>query len=91
MFDDIQDNTHFYDLVINNKIKNYRIFEFEGKYPEKIVIGQRMGQILNEKNHPLKNVINKYNVKNIPLELSLNRNTAALGAAQSAIHEDNVK
>ena len=50
-----------------------------------------MGQILNEKNHPLKNVINKYNVKNIPLELSLNRNTAALGAAQSAIHEDNVK
>lgn len=32
MFDDIQDNTHFYDFIVNNKITNYRIFEFEGKF-----------------------------------------------------------
>ena len=32
MFDDIQDNTHFYDLVLKNKIINYKIFEFEGKF-----------------------------------------------------------
>jgi len=76
-----------FQLLIKSRIK---FFELKEKYPEKIIIGQRMGQILNEKNHPLKNVINKYNVKDIPLELSLNRNTAALGAAQSAIHEDNV-
>ena len=84
----LEDAGKAFHLLIKSRIK---FFEFEGKYPEKIVIGQRMGQILNEKNHPLKNVINRYNVKDIPLELSLNRNTAALGAAQSAIHEDNVK
>ena len=84
----LEDAGKAFHLLIKSRIK---FFEFEGKYPEKIVIGQRMGQILNEKNHPLKSVINKYNVKDIPLELSLNRNTAALGAAQSAIHEGNVK
>jgi len=32
IFDDIQDNYHFYDLVINKKVKDWRIFSFENKY-----------------------------------------------------------
>ena len=45
--------------------------------------------LLNEKNHPLKIIIQKNNFKDIPSELSSNRNTAALGAAYLAINEDN--
>jgi predicted O-methyltransferase YrrM len=32
IFDDIQDNYHFYDLVINKKVKDWRVFSFENKY-----------------------------------------------------------
>ena len=32
MLDDIQDNSHFHDLIKLNNISNWYIFEFEGKY-----------------------------------------------------------
>lgn len=75
-----------FNLLINSRIS---FFESKGKYPEKIVIGQRMGAMLNEKNHPLMNIIQNNDFKDIPIELSSNRNTAALGAAYLAINEDN--
>ena len=98
LFDKARDNDSFatqiledagkaFQLLINSRIK---FFESKGLAPEKIIIGQRMGNILNKKNHPLKRVINKYNVKDISIELSQNRNTAALGAAQLALSEINV-
>lgn len=31
-YDDINDNTHFYDYVAQNKIENFKIFKFMGKY-----------------------------------------------------------
>lgn len=31
-YDDINDNTHFYDYVNQEKINNYKIFKFKGKY-----------------------------------------------------------
>jgi predicted O-methyltransferase YrrM len=31
-YDDINDNTHFYDYVTQNNIKNYKVFKFMGKY-----------------------------------------------------------
>jgi len=75
-----------FNLLIKSRIS---FFKSKGHYPEKIVIGQRLGVLLNEKNHPLKNIIQKNNFKDIPIELSSNRNTAALGAAYLAINEDN--
>jgi hypoxanthine-guanine phosphoribosyltransferase len=32
IFDDIQDNSFFYDLVTNNNYSEWKIFEFEGKW-----------------------------------------------------------
>ena len=74
-----------FSLLINSRIS---FFQSKGEYPEKIVIGQRLGLILSEKNHPLKNIILKNKFKDIPIELSSNRNTAALGAAYQAINGD---
>ena len=75
-----------FNILINSRIS---FFKSKTNYPEKIVIGQRLGVLLNEKNHPLKNIIQKNNFKDIPIELSSNRNTAALGAAYLAIKENN--
>ena len=46
-----------------------------------------MGQILKKENHPLKIIFDSYNTHDIPIELSSNDNTAALGVAQYAINE----
>ena len=75
-----------FNILINSRIS---FFKSKTNYPEKIVIGQRLGVLLNEKNHPLKNIIKKNNFKDIPIELSSNRNTAAMGAVYLAINEDN--
>ena len=75
-----------FNILINSRIS---FFKSKTNYPEKIVIGQRLGVLLNEKNHPLKNIIQKNNFKDIPIELSSNRNTAAMGAVYLAINEDN--
>ena len=73
-----------FQLLINERIN---FFEAYKRFPEKIVIGQRMGQILKKENHPLKIIFDNYNSHNIPIELSSSDNTAALGAAQYAINE----
>ena len=73
-----------FQLLINERIKFFKAYD---RFPEKIVIGQRMGQILKKENHPLKIIFNNYNSHNIPIELSSGDNTAALGAAQYAINE----
>ena len=75
-----------FNILINSRIS---FFKSKTNYPEKIVIGQRLGVLLNEKNHPLKNIIQKNNFKDIPIELSSNWNTAAMGAVYLAINEDN--
>ena len=75
-----------FNILINSRIS---FFKSKTNYPEKIVIGQRLGVLLNEKNHPLKNIIQKNNFKDIPIELSSNRNTATMGAVYLAINEDN--
>ena len=75
-----------FNILINSRIS---FFKSKTNYPEKIVIGQRLGVLQNEKNHPLKNIIQKNNFMDIPIELSSNRNTAAMGAVYLAINEDN--
>ena len=73
-----------FQLLINERINFFKAYK---RFPEKIVIGQRMGQILKKENHPLKIIFDNYNSHNIPIELSSSDNTAALGAAQYAINE----
>ena len=73
-----------FQLLINERINFFKAYN---RFPEKIVIGQRMGQILKKENHPLKIIFDNYNTHDIPIELSSSDNTAALGAAQYAINE----
>tara|TARA_B100000575_G_scaffold204586_1_gene166090 strand:- start:234 stop:1058 length:825 start_codon:yes stop_codon:yes gene_type:complete len=73
-----------FQLLINERIN---FFKANKRFPEKIVIGQRLGQILKKENHPLKIIFDNYNSHDIPIELSSSDNTAALGVAQYAINE----
>tara|TARA_B100000287_G_scaffold406807_1_gene431621 strand:- start:862 stop:1284 length:423 start_codon:yes stop_codon:yes gene_type:complete len=63
--------------------KRMVFFKSHNTNPEKIVIGQRLGEILSDKNNPLSKSIFQNNF-NTTIELSNNRNTAALGAAYKA-------
>ena len=63
--------------------KRIAFFKSHNTSPEKIVIGQRLGKILSDKNNPLSKSIFQNNI-NATIELSNNRNTAALGAAYKA-------
>jgi len=60
--------------------KRMVFFKSHNTNPEKIVIGQRLGEILSDENNPLSKSIFQNNF-NVTIELSNNRNTAALGAA----------
>ena len=73
-----------FQLLIDERMNFFKAYN---RFPEKIVIGQRMGQILKKGNHPLKIIFDIYNSHDIPIELSSSDNTAALGAAQYAINE----
>ena len=73
-----------FQLLIDERMNFFKAYN---RFPEKIIIGQRMGQILKKDNHPLKIIFDNYNSHDIPIELSSNDNTAALGAAQYAINE----
>ena len=68
--------------------KRIAFFKSHNTIPEKIVIGQRLGEILSDENNPLSKSIFQNNF-NATLELSNNRNTAALGAAYKAY--ENIK
>ena len=73
-----------FQLLIDERINFFKAYN---RFPEKIIIGQRMGQILKKEYHPLKIIFENYNSYDIPIELSSNYNTAALGVAQYAINE----
>ena len=68
--------------------KRMAFFKSHNTSPEKIVIGQRLGEILSDENNPLSKSIFQNNI-NATIELSNNRNTAALGAAYKAY--ENIK
>jgi len=74
-----------FDFLIDKRIE---FFQSHNTKPEKIVIGQRLGNLLTEKNNPLAKLIfqNNYNVS---VEISTDRRTAALGAAYKAHEEQN--
>ena len=56
-------------------------FHHNNSLPEKIVIGQRLGDILSNQKNPLTKLIFQKNYYDIPIEISTDRRTAALGAA----------
>ena len=68
--------------------RRIEFFQSHNAKPEKIVIGQRLGNILSEKNNPLSKLIfqNNYNVS---IDISTDRRTAALGAAYKAHDKQN--
>ena len=68
--------------------KRIEFFQSHNTKPEKIVIGQRLGNIVSDKNNPLAKLIfqNNYNVS---VEISTDRRTAALGAAYKTHEKQN--
>ena len=76
----IEDASQAFDHLIKNRIS---FFHSHGTTPEKIVVGQRLGAILSDKDNPISKLIFQRNL-NIPIEISIQRNTAALGAAYKA-------
>jgi len=71
-------------LLINDRTD---YFYSQNVKPEKIVVGQRLGHLLSDKKNPLSKLILKNYNDHIPIELSTDRRTAAIGAAYKA-HEN---
>jgi len=69
--------------------KRIKFFQSHNTKPEKIVIGQRLGNLLSDKNNPLSKLILKNYNNQIPIEISTDRRTAAIGAAYKA--NENIK
>ena len=74
-----------FDFLIDKRIE---FFQSHNTKPEKIVIGQRLGNLLTEKNNPLSKLIFQNN-HNVLVEISTDRRTAALGAAYKAHEKQN--
>ena len=74
-----------FDFLIDKRIE---FFQSHNSKPEKIVIGQRLGNLLTEKNNPLAKLIFQNN-HNVLVEISTDRRTAALGAAYKAHEKQN--
>ena len=70
--------------------KRIEFFQSHNTKPEKIVIGQRLGNIISDKNNPLAKLIfqNNYNVS---VEISTDRRTAPLGAAYKTHEKQNMR
>jgi predicted NBD/HSP70 family sugar kinase len=75
-----------FTLLINDRTD---FFYSQNAKPEKIVIGQRLGNLLSDKNNPLSKLILKNYNNQIPIEISTDRRTAAIGAAYKA--NENIK
>jgi len=75
-----------FTLLINDRTD---FFYSQNAKPEKIVIGQRLGNLLSDKNNPLSKLILKNYNDQIPIEISTDRRTAAIGAAYKA--NENIK
>ena len=65
-----------FDYLLKDRLK---FFQRQKKEIEKIVIGQRLGQFLNEQPKSIKHLFQKDNIA--PVEFSFQREIAALGAA----------
>ena len=74
-----------FDFLIDKRIE---FFQSHNSKPEKIVIGQRLGNLLTEKNNPLAKLIFQNN-HNVLVEISTDRRTAALGAAYKTHEKQN--
>jgi predicted NBD/HSP70 family sugar kinase len=74
-----------FDFLIERRME---FFQSHNSKPEKIVIGQRLGNLLTEKNNPLAKLIFQNN-HNVLVEISTDRRTAALGAAYKAHEKQN--
>ena len=74
-----------FDFLIERRME---FFQSHNSKPEKIVIGQRLGNLLTEKNNPLAKLIFQNN-HNVLVEISTDRRTAALGAAYKAHDKQN--
>ena len=96
LFDQAVSGNNFANSIIEKAEKAFaflierrmEFFQSHNSKPEKIVIGQRLGNLLTKKNNPLAKLIfqNNYNVS---VEISTDRRTAALGAAYKAHEEQN--
>ena len=96
LFDQAISGNNFANSIIEKAEKAFaflierrmEFFQSHNSKPEKIVIGQRLGNLLTEKNNPLAKLIfqNNYNVS---VEISTDRRTAALGAAYKAHEKQN--
>ena len=96
LFDHAVSGNNFANSIIEKAEKAFvflierrmEFFQSHNTKPEKIVIGQRLGNLLTEKNNPLAKLIfqNNYNVS---VEISTDRRTASLGAAYKAHEKQN--
>ena len=96
LFDHAVGGNNFANSIIEKAEKAFaflierrmEFFQSHNSKPEKIVIGQRLGNLLTEKNNPLAKLIfqNNYNVS---VEISTDRRTAALGAAYKTHEKQN--
>ena len=96
LFDHAVSGNNFANSIIEKAEKAFaflierrmEFFQSHNTKPEKIVIGQRLGNIISDKNNPLAKLIfqNNYNVS---VEISTDRRTAALGAAYKAHEKQN--
>ncbi len=96
LFDHAISGDNFANNIIEKAAKSFaflidkriKFFKSHNTKPEKIVIGQRLGNIVSDKNNPLAKLIfqNNYNAS---VEISTDRRTAALGAAYKAHEKHN--
>ena len=96
LFDQAVSGNNFANSIIEKAEKAFaflierrmEFFQSHNSKPEKIVIGQRLGNLLTKKNNPLAKLIfqNNYNVS---VEISTDRRTAALGAAYKTHEKQN--
>jgi predicted NBD/HSP70 family sugar kinase len=96
LFDHAVSGNNFANSIIEKAEKAFaflierrmEFFQSHNSKPEKIVIGQRLGNLLTEKNNPLAKLIFQNN-HNVLVEISTDRRTAALGAAYKAHEKQN--
>ena len=96
LFDHAVSGNNFANNIIEKAEKAFaflierrmEFFHSHNSKPEKIVIGQRLGNLLTEKNNPLAKLIFQNN-HNVLVEISTDRRTAALGAAYKAHEKQN--
>lgn len=75
------DASNAFSELIKDRIK---IFNSKGQYPERVVIGQRLGLFIDKLDTRIKDIF--LNCSKIPLSFSNDRRTAALGAVYKMLN-----